>query len=76
MSETSIPRKAVTIILWFIAIVILPYFVLQGLRSAEKDLDRDRVGDYKVVIIDQCEYLKPIYGDSKQITHKANCKNH
>ena len=35
----------------------------------------DPIFDYRVVVIDKCEYIEVANGSSYSLTHKGNCNN-
>lgn len=44
-------------------------------EQARKIKSGEVIGEYKVEVIDGCEYLTAGFLDNRVITHKGNCKN-
>ena len=64
------------------ALVALAIFTSCGPSKEEYEAEQARkiksgemIGEYKVEVIDGCEYLTAGFHDNSVITHKGNCKN-
>ena len=70
-------KKAITII----GVIIITYLLFKvvscGVQRIPQQSIIDQEGnEYRLVIIDNCEYISTPVDKGRVLTHKGNCKNH
>ena len=56
-------------------IVLFASCTPNGKEKIIEDNNTNPILDYRVVIIDKCEYIEVASGQSYSLTHKGNCNN-